>query len=158
MLLDILHFIIKSTTIFISQITIGDILMGRPAKPIEVKSCLNCGGEHTRQRSNYCSNKCGYKSQWDDKRKRHQSNEIKKWKQTDEGEDNSFTILKNKKIPPTIPDPNAPHLNRNQFRADGCIWTVVDGSDPEDGRFIVGEDPIEDVPDWENLKFYIQNF
>ena len=123
------------------------------------KVCPKCGKTFkTIKRIRFCSNKCAKARIWTKIRKKHQSIKIRLWKQTDEGEDNTFNIRKDAKAPLPVVHPDQPHLNRNQFRADGYIWTVVDGSDPIDGRFIVGEPPIENVPDWEHLKVYVQNF
>lgn len=133
-------------------------MAGRKPKPIVEKECVRCGAKHTRKRSKFCSTKCGNARVWSAARKAIQSIKIRLWKQTDEGEDNSYNIRKDKRELPPIVHTDDPYLNRNQFRADGHIWTVADGSDPEDGRFIVGAPPIEDVPDWEHLKVYVQNF
>ena len=132
----------------------------KKAQPSEKeKVCPKCGKTFkTIKRIRFCSSKCAKARIWKEARKALQSIKIRKWKETDEGEDNSYNIRKDKRELPPIIHTDDPYLNRNQFRADGHIWTVADGSDPEDGRFIVGAPPIEDVPDWEHLKVYVQNF
>ena len=108
--------------------------MGRKANPVEVKTCEKCGKEHTRPKSKYCSNQCGLTARWTEARKKVQSVAMKKYKQTDEGEENTHHIRKDAKVPLPVVHPDQPHLNRNQFVAGDELWTVVDGSD-EDGRF-----------------------
>lgn len=99
------------------------------------KVCPKCNKTFkTTKRNRYCSNKCAKTRIWTEARKALQSLKTRRWKQTDAGEDNSFNIRKDAKAPLPVVSPNQPHLNRNQFRADGVIWTVVDGSD-EDGLF-----------------------
>lgn len=94
----------------------------KPKPPVE-KECPKCGIKHTRERSKYCSTKCGNSRVWTDEKKREQSLKIRRWKQTDEGEDNSFNILKNKKIPPTIPHPEK-RLGPGQFSDGEDLWTI----------------------------------
>ena len=107
--------------------------MGRPCKPPVEKTCPKCGIKfETKSRREYCSNKCAKARDWTDEKKREQSKKIRKWKQTNAGEDNSYQIRKDKWNPPPVVHPDDPHLERNQFVAGEELWTVVEGWNHED--------------------------
>ena len=99
----------------------------KKAQPTEKeKVCPKCQNIFiTTGRNRFCSNKCAKTRERTVKQRREHSRKIRIWKHnTDEGEDNSFNILKNKKIPPTIPHPDQPVLERNQFVAGDELWNV----------------------------------
>ena len=105
--------------------------MGRKAKPVEIKTCEKCGEEHTRPKSKYCSNECGLTARWTDKRKREHSVTMKKYKQTDRGEDNTYNIRKDRQVPLPVVHPDDPGLEGNAF-SDGEVLWYPDESDDND--------------------------
>ena len=98
----------------------------KKAQPTEKeKVCPKCGKTFTTDKRNrFCSNKCAKSREKTAEQRRRQSKKIREWKQTDLGEDNSFNILKNKKIPPNIPHPNDPGLRGNQFSDGEVLWNA----------------------------------
>ena len=95
--------------------------------PIE-KECEKCKTKFTTDNSTrrFCSTACGKSREWTKQQNESRSNKVRQWKQTDEGEDNSFNILKNKKIPPRIPGPDEPRLQEGQFVDGDELWNVDD--------------------------------
>ena len=108
----------------------------KKAQPTEKeKVCPKCGKTFTTDKRNrFCSNKCAKTRIWTEARKALQSLKTRRWKQTDEGEENTHHIRKDAEVALPVVSPSQPHLNRNQFVAGDELWTVVDGSD-EDGLF-----------------------
>ncbi|MCY4039532.1 MAG: hypothetical protein OXF09_08730 [Hyphomicrobiales bacterium] len=101
--------------------------MGRPCKPPVEKTCPKCGAKfETKSRNQYCSSKCAKTREKTAEQRREHSIKIRKWKQSDAGEDNSYQIRKNKWQPPPIVHPDDPHLEKNQFVAGEELWTVAE--------------------------------
>ena len=98
--------------------------MGRKAKPVEIKTCPKCGAEHTKPRSKYCSAKCGNSRIWTPLQKLAKSIAKRKaiMADTDKAEEERNRILKNKKIPPTIPSPYARRLEMHEESDGEVLW------------------------------------
>ena len=95
------------------------------------KICPRCGKKFTAKRNRYCSSKCAKTREWTDEKKRGQSLKIRIWKQTDEGEDNSYNIRKDKVALPTVPHPER-RLKSGQFSDGEVLWNIVPGFEHPD--------------------------
>lgn len=105
--------------------------MGRKAKPPVEKECPKCGTKHTRDRSRFCSTKCGNSRTHTEEDKRKRSLAQRAWKQTDAGEDNSYQIRKDRTVLPTVPHPER-RLKSGQFVAGDELWNIVPGYEHPD--------------------------
>ena len=81
--------------------------------------------KHTRKRSRFCSTKCGNSRTFTELWKSKVREKILQWKETDEGEKNSYLINKNQQQVISIPYPEEV-LDRDQFIADKILWGQVD--------------------------------
>ena len=101
--------------------------MGRRCKPPIKKTCPKCGTEHIKRRAVYCSRSCANSRKYTEKQKLDKSIAKREaiMADTDEAEEERLRILRNKRIPPTIPHPDE-GLQQGQFVDGDELWTHVD--------------------------------